>query len=144
MTAGPRGSNLAAMTKRIALALTLLALLLAGCGGSDDSKTTSAASTPDQAVKGAILKWTFEGDCNSMTDKFLEEQAFIGDNRQERCDYLKKTFQKPQYSEDDLKFRSVKLAGPKATVVIGSDISNITRTYTLPQQGGPWRTADAP
>jgi hypothetical protein len=129
------------MTKRIAFALTLLALLVAGCGGGDNSKTT--ASTPDQAVKGAILKWTFEGDCNSMTDKFLEEQAFIGDNRQERCDYLKKTFQKPQYSEDDLKFRSVKLAGPKATVVIGSDISNITTTYTLLQQGGTWRIDDA-
>src|SRR4051812_37732748 len=141
MTAGPRVSTLAAMTKRIASALTLLAPLLARRGGGD--KTTSAASTPDQAVKGAILKWTFEGDCNSMTDKFLEEQAFIGDNRQERCDYLKKTFQKPQYSEDDLKFRSVKVAGPKATVVIGSDISNITTTYTLLQQGGTWRIDDA-
>jgi hypothetical protein len=131
------------MTNRIAFALTVLALLVAGCGGSDDSKTTSAPSTPDQAVRAAILKWTFEGDCDSMTDKFLEDQAFIGDNRQERCDYLKKTFQKPQYSEDDLKFRSVKVAGTKATVVIGSDISNITTTYTLLQQGGKWRIDEA-
>jgi hypothetical protein len=131
------------MTKRIAFALTLLALLVAGCGGSGDSKTTSAAAGPDQAVKDAILKWTFEGDCDSMTDKFLEEQAFIGDNRQERCAYLTKTFHKPQYSPDDVKFRSVKVAGTKATVVIGSDISNITTTYTLLQQGGRWRIDDA-
>ena len=35
-----------------------------------------------------ILTWTFEGSCDVMTDKFLEDQAFIGDNRQERCDYF--------------------------------------------------------
>jgi hypothetical protein len=114
----------------------ILALLIAGCGGGSDSPQ---ASGPDAAVKEALLKWTFEGDCDSMTDKFLEEQSFIGDTREERCAYLEKTFQRPQYSEDDLKFRSVKVAGPKATVVVGSDIANITTTYTLLQQGGKWR-----
>jgi hypothetical protein len=128
------------MTNRIALPIAIVALFVAGCGGSD-SKTS--APTGDQAVTGTILKWTFEGDCDTMTDKFLEEQAFIGDNRQERCAYFEKTFQKPQYSEDDLKFRSVKVAGPKATVVVGSDIANITTTYTLLKQGGSWRIDDA-
>ena len=135
------------MTNRIALPFTILALALAGCGGDTTKSASSGAATTassgDQAVKDAILKWTFEGDCDSMTDKFLESQAFIGDNRQERCAYLAKTFQKPQYSPDDVKFRSVKVTGPKATVVIGSDISNITTTYTLLQQGGKWRIDDA-
>ena len=128
------------MTNRIALPITIVALFAAGCGDSD-SKT--AAPTGDQAVTGTILKWTFEGDCDTMTDKFLEDQAFIGDNRQERCAYFEKTFQTPRYSEDDLKFRSVKVTGPKATVVVGSDIANITTTYTLLKQGGTWRIDDA-
>ena len=75
--------------------------------------------------------------------RVLDDQAFIGDTRQERCAYLTKTFQKPRYSEDDLKFRSVKVAGTKATVVVGSDIASITTTYTLLQQGGKWRIDDA-
>jgi hypothetical protein len=128
------------MTNRIALPITILAIFVAGCGGGDD-KTSAPAG--DQAVTGTILKWTFEGDCDTMTDKFLENQAFIGDNRQERCAYFEKTFQKPRYSEDDLKFRSVKVTGPKATVVVGSDIANITTTYTLLKQGGTWRIDDA-
>src|SRR4051794_26139533 len=130
------------MTNRIPLTLTVLALAIAGCGGGSDSKpatTAASATSGDQAAKDAVLKWTFEGDCDSMTDKSLEDQAFIGDNRQERCAYLTKTFQKPQYSTDDLKFRSVKVAGTKASIVVGSDISNITTTYTLLQQGGKWR-----
>jgi hypothetical protein len=128
------------MTNRIALPITILAIFVAGCGGGDDK---TSAPTGDQAVTGTILKWTFEGDCDTMTDKFLENQAFIGDNRQERCAYFEKTFQKPRYSEDDLKFRSVKVTGPKATVVVGSDIANITTTYTLLKQGGTWRIDDA-
>ena len=31
------------------------------------------------------------------------------------------------------------MAGTKATAVIGSDISNITATYTVVNQGGRWR-----
>src|SRR3954451_15634019 len=129
------------MTNRIALPIAVLAIFVAGCGAGDSDKTS--ASTGDQAVTGTILKWTFEGDCDTMTDKFLEDQAFIGDNRQERCAYFEKTFQEPRYSEDDLKFRSVKVTGPKATVVVGSDIANITTTYTLLQQGTQWRIDDA-
>jgi hypothetical protein len=140
MTGASALSYVGGMTNRIALPLTILALLIAGCGGGSDSPR---ATGPDAAVKEALLKWTFEGDCDSMTDKFLEQQAFIGDTRQERCDYLEKTFQKPQYSEDDLKFRSVKVAGTKATVVVGSDIASITTTYTLLQQGGKWRIDEA-
>jgi hypothetical protein len=37
----------------------------------------------------------------------------------------------------------VKVAGTKATVVVGSDIASITTTYTLLQQGGKWRIDDA-
>jgi hypothetical protein len=130
------------MTKTLCAALAASTLALAGCGG-DSSDSAPKASGPEQAVKDAILSWTFEGNCDAMTDKFLDDQAFFGDTRAERCAYIKKTFQKPRYSEDDLKFRSVKVTGTKATVVVGSDISNITSTYTLLEQGGKWRIDDA-
>jgi hypothetical protein len=122
------------------LTAALAVLVISGCGGGSDQAKSPG---PEQAVKDAILTWTFEGNCDAMTDKFLEDQAFIGDNREERCAYLTKTFQKPRYSEDDLKFRSVKVAGTKATVVVGSDIASVTTTYTLLQQGGKWRIDDA-
>ena len=148
--------------------LGALALAVAGCGGSDDDKTaqTTSASTPTtsstptattptatsptssigadlDAVKATVLKWTFEGDCDTMTDTFLEDQAFIGDTRKERCDYFEKQFQKPQYSEDDLKFRHVEVHNDRATAVVGSDIANIETKYTLLKQGGTWRIDSA-
>ena len=141
-----------------------LALLAAGCGDDDKKSDTGASSTPptqqqstasqqtppastqeapaaggEDAVKQVVLDYTFKGDCDTMTDKFLETQAFIGETRTERCDYFEKAFQKPQYSEDDLKFRKVAIAGDKATVVTGSDIANIETEYTLVNQGGQWK-----
>jgi hypothetical protein len=143
--------------RSLTLPLTILALAAAGCGSSDDKTTAqtgtaSTASTPTtrtttsptdsigadlDAVKATVLKWTFEGDCDTMTDKFLKDQAFIGDNRKERCDYFEKQFQKPQYSEDDLKFRHVEVHNDT------SDIANITTKYTLLRQGGSWKIDSA-
>ena len=154
---------------RLALPLAAVALFVAGCGSDDEKKKEPAAQTTppaqtattpttttttpapadeapaggEDAVKDTILKWTFEGDCDAMTDKFLEDQAFVGDNRQERCEFFEKAFQKPQYSEDDLKFRSVKVEGTKATVVVGSDLASITTTYTLLATDGKWQIDDA-
>jgi hypothetical protein len=150
----------------LTLPLTILALAAAGCGSSDDKTTaqTGTTSTPPtastpttqtttsptesigadlDAVKATVLKWTFEGDCDTMTDKFLKDQAFIGDNRKERCDYFEKQFQKPQYSEDDLKFRHVEVHNDTAAAVVGSDIANITTKYTLLRQGGSWKIDSA-
>ena len=133
-----------------------LALLAAGCGDDENTNEPAASSTPaettskaaqpaeapaggEDAVKDTILKFTFEGDCDTMTDKFLETQAFIGDNRKERCDYFEKTFQKPQYEESDVKFRKVEVTGDKAVVTIGSDIADVTSDYTLVAAGGKWQ-----
>ena len=109
------------------------------------TETTPSEPTPpggEQAAKDTILKWIFEGDCDVMTDNFLEDQAFIGDNRKERCAYFEKTFRKPSYSEDDVKFRSVKIEGGKASVVIGDDISNVETTYLLVAKDGKWQIDD--
>lgn len=145
---------------------TALALVAAGCGGDDENKSEPAAETApaqtqsteaqkpaesapteapaadaggEDAVRETILKWTFEGDCELMTDKFLEEQAFVGDNRTERCKYFEDSFQKPQYKESDVKFRKVTVTGDKAVAVIGSDIANVESEYTLVAEGGQWK-----
>jgi hypothetical protein len=155
------------ITKRFLLVpAAALALLVAGCGDDDDKSSEPTASnqpaqtkaTPDKpagtteepapseapaggedAVKQVILDFTFEGSCDTMTDKFLETQAFIGETRQERCDYFEKTFQKPQYKESDVKFRKVSITGDKAVVTIGSDIATIESDYTLVAADGKWQ-----
>jgi hypothetical protein len=139
-----------------------LALAAAGCGDDDKSsdngasanppvqqQSTASQSTPpasqdaaaggEDAVKQVVLDYTFKGDCDTMTDKFLETQAFLGETRKERCAYFEKTFQKPQYKESDLKFRKVEVSGEKATVVTGSDLANITTEYSLVTEGGQWK-----
>jgi hypothetical protein len=146
-----------------AVALTLLA---AGCGGDDEGGDTSAAptapttettaaSTPEtttapeaqgdtpvggeDAAKQVVLDYTFKGSCETMTDKFLDTQAFSGETREEKCEFFEKTFQKPQYSEDDLKFRKVEVSGDTASVVVGSDIANVESEYKLVAEGGQWK-----
>jgi hypothetical protein len=153
--------------RRLAVPAAAAALLMAGCGDDEDSggdqpaaststQTTTQAAPPStaeteqppageapaggsDAVKETIIKWTFEGDCELMTDKVLEEQAFVGDNRKERCKYFEDSFQKPQYSEDDVKFRKVTVNGTKATATIGSDISNVEADYKLVAVDGKWQ-----
>jgi hypothetical protein len=158
---------MAAMNLKTFLVVPAAALVLvaAGCGSDDDKssdksassnppaqqQTTATESTPapapatdapaggEDAVKQVVLVYTFKGDCDTMTDKFLETQAFIGETRKERCAYFEKTFQKPQYKESDVKFRKVAVSGDKATVVIGSDIANVETEYSLVAEGGQWK-----
>lgn len=147
----------------LAVPAAALALSAAGCGSDKSSDSSTAAGQPGQstakepvrsapsevpaggadAVKQTVLKWTFEGDCDVMTDKFLEAQAFIGDNRKERCDFFRKSFQKPQYKESDVKFRKVTVTGNKAVATVGSDISNITSDYHLVVEDGQWKIDEA-
>jgi hypothetical protein len=159
-----RGMNLKTF---LVVPAAALALAAAGCGSDDEKKSDTAASTSstpstqqqqqqtppstssdapaggEDAVKQVVLDWTFKGDCDLMTDKFLEAQAFVGDNRKERCDFFKKAYVKPQYKESDVKFRKVEVTGDKAVVTIGSDISNITTDYHLVANGGSWQIDEA-
>lgn len=147
------------ITRILIVPAAALALFAAGCG-DDDKSTAGTQAQPQQkasssnpapandaggedAVKEAVLKWTFEGDCDLMTDKFLEAQAFIGDTREERCDFFKKAYTKPQYKESDVKFRKVTVNGNTAVATVGSDIANITTDYHLVNQGGSWKIDSA-
>ena len=125
-------------TTSFAVVLTLL--VLAGCGGGDKKADTS----PEGVVKTTILDWMFKQDkCPYMTDKFLEAQAFIGETRAARCDFLKKTYRPPGYSKDAVKFRKVVVSGPRATAVIGDDFSNVEATYKLVKTGDRWLIDEA-
>ena len=146
------------LTRFLIVPAAALALVAAGCGDDDTSKDPqpqpqaaskdpSKPATPapaadaggEDAVKETILTWTFEGDCDLMTDKFLEAQAFVGDTREERCDFFQKAYTKPQYKESDVKFRKIEVTGDKAVATVGSDLANITTDYHLVATGGKWQ-----
>ena len=158
------------MKKLTTAVLIAMSLVAAGCGDDDNDEpagTTAAESTQaqpstetttpettteaepsgddEEAVKEAVIKWTFEGDCDYMTDKFLEDQLLgLGDNRAERCDLFEKQHQKPQYSEDDLKLEDVQVTGTKATLIVTSELApDIRSKYSLVKTGDQWQIDSA-
>ena len=151
-----------------ALLLSFALIAAAGCGDDEDEKepaattpgttqtapstaeepTTTETTPPaeaspedEEAVQETVVKWTFEGDCDLMTDKFLEDQLLgLGENRKERCDLFEKQHQKPQYSEDDIKFEDVKVTGTKASLIVTSEIApDIKSRYDLVKAGDQWQ-----
>jgi hypothetical protein len=155
----------------LAAILVSLALIAAGCGDDDEKEDEPAATTTAQttteaqpstaeepatteeappaeasgedkeAVQDAVRDWTFKGECDLMTDKFLEDQLLgLGEDRKERCDLFEKQFQKPQYSEDQLKIEDVKVTGAKASLIVTSDIApDIKSRYDLVKTGDQWQ-----
>jgi len=117
-------------------AIVLVAVLL-GCGSDGGSGSTT--SGPEGAVKEAILTHLLEGDCDVMTDAFLEDQAIFGDTREENCELFENTFVEKQYTADDVKITDVEITGSKAMAVVGDDFSNIESTYTLVKEDRKWR-----
>lgn len=153
--------------KLLAALLMALSLVAAGCGGDDEDEngdrpaattqtqadpgTTTQESPPpaeqggseedEEAVRDAVIEWTFEGKCELMTDKFLEDQLLgLGESRDERCDLFEKQHQKPQYSEDDVKIEDVKVTGTKASLIVTSDIApDIKSRFDLVKTGDQWQ-----
>lgn len=152
-----------------ALLVSFALIFAAGCGDDEEKNGEPAASTSTtapaeestaeapttteatppaeaseedkEAVQETVVKWTFDGDCDLMTDKFLEDQLLgLGENRRERCDLFEKQHQKPQYSEDDIKFEDVKVTGTKASLIVTSEIApDIKSRYDLVKTGDQWQ-----
>ena len=150
-----------------ALLVSLALVAAAGCGDDDDSGDEPAATTTtaqteaptaeeptttetapaeaseedEEAVKETVIKWTFEGDCDLMTDKFLEDQLLgLGDTRKEKCDLFEKQHQKPQYSEDQVKLEDVQVSGTKASLIVTSELApDIKSKYDLVKTGDQWQ-----
>ena len=150
-----------------ALLVSFALIAAAGCGDDDDSgdepaattttaqnetttaeEPTTTETTPAEAseedeedVKDTVIKWTFEGDCDLMTDKFLEDQLLgLGDTRKEKCDLFEKQHQKPQYSEDQVKLEDVQVSGTKASLIVTSELApDIKSKYDLVKSGDQWQ-----
>ncbi|HEX8648300.1 MAG TPA: hypothetical protein VF715_15510 [Thermoleophilaceae bacterium] len=124
--------------KPLTALLVALLVLVAGCGGGGGG---GGGGGDEEAVREAVTKWTFEGKCEYMTDRFLEDQLLgLGDARADRCKLFEKQHQKPQYSEDDLKIEDVKVTGTKATLIVTSEIApDIKSQYSLVKTGDQWQ-----
>ena len=158
---------------RIALVLciTVLAAIAAGCGSDDSTSTeaeatavttsteettTSTISTTSDgsdldAIETTIKTWLTEGDCDLMTDKFLEEQTFNDDPKQ-ACETFEASFSPPAYSEDDIDVTDIEYVNDKATAIVGggpegvsitSGGEEVTSKYTLVNEDGTWKIDSA-
>jgi hypothetical protein len=140
---------------------TLAVAVAAGCGDSgDDSVTVEAAtdgstpveSTPEdaselEAIEATIKTWLLEGDCDLMTDGFLEDQTFV-DDRKQACKTFEAGFSPPAYTEDDIEVTDVTYVNDKATAIVGggsgssgltSGGEEVTSKYKLVLDGDTWK-----
>ena len=150
--------------KRAFALVALLGALVIGCGDddsgstgdtsvtptdasvatvSDDTSTVETTSTDDDfgeldAIESTIKTWLLEGDCDLMTDKFLEDQTFISDPKQ-ACDTFESSFAPPQYSEEDIDVGDVQYENDKATAEVGGGGVDITSVYKLVYEDGVWK-----
>lgn len=98
------------------------------------------AASPDEeaAIRETLVTWLLEGPCEVMSDKFLEEQAFTGDTREERCEAFRTAYTKPQYGEDDIVTKDYTVDGDRASAVVADHISNVETTFNLIREDGKW------
>ncbi len=92
-----------------------------------------------QAIADTIVTVDLEGDCDLLTDRFLESQVFIGDDHELACKAYEKVFVEKQYGVEDLIISDIKGTQQKATAQFGSTIADLTLTYTLVNDGGTWK-----
>ena len=88
-----------------------------------------------------MKRWMLEGDCELMTDRFLESQLLgLGKDRGERCEIFEKQHTRPRYGEEDIQITDVEVSGTRASLVVGSENApDIKSKYDLVQQGDRWR-----
>lgn len=152
----------------LVLCIAALAAIAAGCG-SDDSTSTEAEATAAtatstgattsttsdgsdlDAIETTIKTWLTEGDCDLMTDKFLEEQTF-NDNPTEACKTFEASFSPPAYSADDIDVTDIEYVNDKATANVGGGPEGVSVTaggeevtskYTLVNEDGTWKIDSA-
>lgn len=133
------------MSWRAGIVAVALAVLVAGCGDDSSSTTaasgagtTAAVSDDTAAVETTIRTWVLEGDCDLMTDKFLEAQTFES-NPKRACGLFESLFEAPQYSAEDIEISDVEIDGDRATAVVGGGATDITITYKLVREDGVWK-----
>lgn len=151
----------------LVLCIAALAAIAAGCGSDDSTSTEAEATAPTtstgattsttsdgsdlDAIETTIKTWLTEGDCDLMTDKFLEEQTF-NDNPTEACKTFEASFSPPAYSADDIDVTDIEYVNDKATAIVGggpegvsitSGGEEVTSKYTLVNEDGTWKIDSA-
>jgi hypothetical protein len=136
------------------------AVALTACGGDDESTTaavpsTTTTSTGATGVTGEVVvaedaaeiedtvkTWLLEGDCDVMTDQFLEHQTFQQDP-EKACDAFEQSFSPPQYGEEDIVVSDIAVNGAKATATVGDKVTGVESTYHLVNEDGTWKIDSA-
>jgi len=143
--------------------LAALILLLAGCGGEEpappasttgptgasgptgatgatgsDSESGGALEASDQLmIEETVENWLSEGDCELMTDDFLEAQTFEADP-QAACRLFRAQYETSDYSTDSVTASEFEGDGSEATVTITIE-GGISAVYTLIDKGEGWQ-----
>ena len=144
----------------LALLLASGAVILPACGGDDDSTPAAVPSTTTTStagsgatgasvvaedtaeIEGTVKTWLLEGDCDLMTDQFLEDQTFQEDPEQ-ACEKFEQSFSPPQYEEEDIVVSDIEVNGDKATATVGDKVTGVESIYHLVNEDGTWRIDSA-
>ena len=144
------------MRMRTCAAATILPLLLAGCGSSDEPKADTSPSVPEgtpdgvgdiseadeYAIEQTMTDWFFAPRCDLATDAYLIRLMLFDDEDstvEEACDELKQNFIEPQYDADDIVYSDLEGEAASASITVGSELANITTTYQLVFEDGTWK-----
>ena len=108
-------------------------------GEEETTPADEPAGDDEELIRETLLTWDFEGDCDLVTDKFLEDYTFISGDREQACQYVEESFVEKLYSEDDVIIDNIQVDGDTATADFGSTIApDLTITYSLVKQDGVW------
>lgn len=136
------------MRRIVTLTLVVVLSMLAACGDDDDTVATPDATAPttgaagaddESAIQDAIVSYLVDGNCDAMTDQFLEDQSFVTDGREEACAAFEDLFTPPAYTAEDIVISDVEIDGDKASATVGDNFSNVTSDYKLLNVDGQWQ-----
>jgi hypothetical protein len=149
-----------AVRKALAFLLASGAVVLPACGGDDETTSAAVPSTTTTStgatgatgaavvaedaaeIEDAVKTWLLEGDCDLMTDQFLEDQTFE-DDPEKACDTFEQSFSPPEYGEEDIAVSDIEVNGAKATATVGDKVTNVESTYHLVNEDGTWKIDSA-
>jgi hypothetical protein len=131
-------------TTALTAVVVMLPLLLAACGdddtssNDDESSESGSLSADEAAVEEALVASLLDPDCDLLTDDYLLELALLSGTVEEACAERMNAWVEPQFDEDDIVISDITISGDVATVVVGSDIAEITTVYELRLVDGSW------
>jgi hypothetical protein len=97
------------------------------------------AASEKVAIVATLRTWLLSGDCDLMTEAFLEHQTLgMGGARDAQCAYFESIFTTPAFTARDIIVKDVDGTAGRATAVVTDDFSGAESTYTLVDSGDGW------